>query len=272
MNLHCKRCGEPIPDEQTDLMHLAASCASCHAIFDISAEVASETSSGAKETSRPVQRRRPEVPLPKGITVEYVAQPASSDGIYRSAPTTPHQRLRIVHKWYQHKNLAFLIVVLFFGLPVGLSFLDPPDNPRTINLFAGVFLLALISGWTVVLYAAIATCLNRTTISVTEDHLIIKHWPLPWPGNKSVPLVELKHLYCEEFVANDGIERVPTRRYVGVYHLNAILQGGTTLHLIRRIPLPQQALYIEQTLEEALGIIDVEVPGEFSGATPTSDQ
>jgi len=46
-------------------------------------------------------------------------------------------------------------------------------------------------------YFIVAAVFNRTVIEVTEDTLFVKHGPLPWLGNRSIPIHRIKSVYAE---------------------------------------------------------------------------
>jgi hypothetical protein len=117
-------------------------------------------------------------------------------------------------------------------------------------------LLHVVAGITIT-YTAIAGLLNSTVIAVKGEELSITHGPLPWRGNMSIAVNELEQLFCEEKVhrGKNGTTRT--------YDVSAVLRGGRSVRLLKGLTEVQQALYLEQAIEENLGIIDVDVPGEL---------
>jgi hypothetical protein len=95
---------------------------------------------------------------------------------------------------------------------------------------------------------------NSTRIAVEGGILTVRHGPLPWPGNRSLPVADLQQLFCEEVVGSKGSRS---------YRLNAVLKTGKKLRLVTALKEPDQALYLEQLLETRLGIVDVAVAGEY---------
>jgi hypothetical protein len=106
-------------------------------------------------------------------------------------------------------------------------------------------------------YGAIAGLFNRTVIAASKDKLSIRHGPIPWPGNRDIPTADLKQLFCEEVITRG--KNGPS----ATYHLAAMLDDGKKIRLIKSLPEPDQALYLEQALESRLGIVDVEMEGEY---------
>jgi hypothetical protein len=96
---------------------------------------------------------------------------------------------------------------------------------------------------------------NRTRISIESGDLIVRHGPLPWPGNRTIPTDDLTQLYCEEHIGSKGSRS---------YSLNAMTKSAKKkISLLARLPDADQVLYLEQLLEQRLGLVDVPVAGEF---------
>jgi len=80
---------------------------------------------------------------------------------------------------------------------------------------------------------------------------------LPWPGNKSVASYEVKQLFSKEKI-NHGKNGTHYS-----YTVQAKMADGRSETLVRGLTEAEQALYIEQQLEQFLGIKDEAVPGEL---------
>jgi hypothetical protein len=92
-------------------------------------------------------------------------------------------------------------------------------------------------------YLSLARFLNRTVIEVTPEFLTVRHGPVPWPGDLTLPVDELKRFYCY----NKG-----SRATSGCIQFNcvgAMTKGGSIVDLVIRLPDIAQALVIKQALE-----------------------
>lgn len=45
-------------------------------------------------------------------------------------------------------------------------------------------------------YFVVCTFFNRTVVSISHEFLEVKHGPLPWMGNRRIPVGEVAQLYC----------------------------------------------------------------------------
>lgn len=48
-----------------------------------------------------------------------------------------------------------------------------------------------------------------------------------------------------------------------IYDLVAVMKSGGERPIVKSLPEPAQSLFLEQRIEERLGIVDVEVGGEY---------
>jgi hypothetical protein len=90
-------------------------------------------------------------------------------------------------------------------------------------------------------YYLVARLVNRTVVTVTARELSMRHGPLPWPGNRSVVLQQMKEFRCGKRTS---------RNYAGdvwqTYTLNAVLEDGQQVELLHRIGSPGAANILRQ--------------------------
>jgi hypothetical protein len=98
-------------------------------------------------------------------------------------------------------------------------------------------------------YATLATLLNRTVITVTSEFLTARTGPLPWSGNRTLPTDEIEELNCDQ--EPDAAER---ERHYG-YRINALTKTAGTVELVKELDRAQ-ALFIKQELARWLKIVD----------------
>lgn len=228
MPIRCVSCRKDIPAKDVNLDHALAKCRACHAVFDFRDQV---------KTATPRKEREP-VPMPTSLVV--VEGPRTLD---------------IVRKWGRRPGYFFLFFSSFWNLVVA-SFVVNPGAPGELWLFMTPFILIGLG----TAYMALAMLLNQTIIQVEDSELRVSHHPLPWPGAKRVDPTQIRQLYCSEYVAYTQNKQPQYRMKV-----HAVMRGGSRLDLISGIEDAGQALYLEQLLEEHLGIEDRRVKGEYQG-------
>jgi hypothetical protein len=85
----------------------------------------------------------------------------------------------------------------------------------------------------------------------------VRHGPLPSPGNRRVFTSDLKQLYCTEKLHRHKNSCSTT------YELQAQLRDGQKLTLLSGLDQLDQALYVEQQVEQHLRIPDQRMPEEI---------
>lgn len=248
MPITCPTCGAAPPGVDVDLERGIGKCRYCSALFDISDQLAAV--SGAA-----IQRRRAPVPMPAAVRV--IASPAIEiEPGYRDAPAR-RPPVTIVRRWRESSAYVIALFCVFWNAFLVFWYRITVDAPIIFKLFP----LIHVGAGLYMTYRTLATLLNTTTITVGDDELSVRHHPLPWPGGLRVPAAELAQLFTEEQITEtkNGVSRS--------YHLGAVLKDGTKQRILANLPEPDQALFLEQQIEERLGIVDVEVGGEWQGPT-----
>ena len=217
--LICPACAAPIRQEDVHLAAGLATCASCGSQMNLTATFSPD------ET--PVQRRAP-VALPKGMTYE----------------NTLHGT-QITRTWFTPAAFGLLLFCVFWdGFLVFWYFTvkktGAPDIALMlpiVHVLVGVFLS----------YFAAASFLNRTHVTVERGLLQIRHAPLPWPGPRGLGTAQIRQLFCKRHVSRskNGV-RIS-------WQLWALTDAGVRRKLLSGLEL-DQALYLEQELEKALGL------------------
>lgn len=229
MQIRCVSCRKDIPAKDVNLDHALAKCRACHAVFDFRDQV---------KTATPSKKREP-VPMPTSVVV--VEGPRTLD---------------IVRKWGRGPGYFLLFFAGFWNLLLSSFVFGPGASDAFTWLFITPFILIGLG----TAYTALAILLNRTIIQVEDSELRVSHHPLPWPGATRVDPTQIHQLYCSEYVAYTQNKRPQYRMKV-----HALMRDGSHLDLIRGIEDAGQALYLEQLLEEHLGIEDRRVKGEYQG-------
>jgi hypothetical protein len=259
VDIACERCGAPIPAADVNLDARLAKCRACNAVFDFTTQLrkASAEAPLAAVPDASLQRRRPPVPMPEGITIVEDEGGDPSPGDYREAPARPG-RLVISRSWFNNQLFFMLFFCIAWDAFLVFWYSTATRGPSSFSIIAIVFPIAHVAVGVGLTYRTLAGFLNKTWITVTPEALTIRHKPLPWRGNRTIPASELEQLYCEESVSNDK-DGSSSR----TYKLSAWLKDGRKLELLASLPSPDQALFLEQRIEDRLGIVDAPVGGEY---------
>ena len=249
--IDCPACGASLAERDIDFDRRLGTCGHCRALIDLKDRL---PPAAAGEEDR---RRRGPVPMPASVT----------------AVATPHgPALR--YRWFQPACLFFLafsvvwlaMVVGIFGTGLAIGADAPAEMGAPLRWFnfawivMGAFFLCIGLGGVVL---SVAGLVNGTTLLVERDRLSVRHGPIPWLGNAQFPRDELEQLYCRRktvpHAGSDGHGPSASTSY----SLNAVTRDGRS-HLLTSSPDPETVLYLEQRLEQELGIRDKPVAGEMA--------
>lgn len=232
MTIYCRNCGVQVAEENIDKAQRLVKCGSCNSIFSIQGLF----------PEQPMSRPKPEIPLPEGIKVVH-----------------DEEGFKIIRDWTKVYGILLGAFAGFWGFAAvrGIQSISvlTPGNIFTIVL---TLLPALIAG-----YCAAAFFRNKTTITVGHTNIKLTQAPLPmpYPGNKSFKLCSIKQLYIRERISYSSKSR--TKNYF--YDLHLIDGGNRHLKILSSLRSKEQALYIEQEIEQYLGIQDVDIEGTVRG-------
>ena len=226
MTLTCPSCGAKVSITEDASRYRCEYCGNEHILNDHTTALAAPT---------PI---RPVITVPSSVWIE-------KDG----------QSARIIQRWFSFKYIpmaffcvawdAFLIFWYSMALGGGL--------PWIFSVFPVVH-LAVGVGLT---YSTLCGFFNRTVLEITRDELSIWFEPLPWIGEKTIKLTEVKQLFCKEKVSRG--ENSTTSQY----QLLAVTRDNRQIHLVDNLDSPDVALFIEQQIERWLKIKDYPVAGEY---------
>lgn len=244
MKIDCAECGARILAEDVDLPTSMAKCRNCNAVFSFADRV---------RRAPVVQRERLRAPRPEGIVVRETDAKFTEPG-YRNAPKNGGS-ITIVRRWFSPHFIFLTFFCVAWDAFLVFWYSTATSGPGPFALIAVIFPLAHVAVGVGLTYYTIAGYVNRTTFHLDAHSLTVRHAPLPWKGNHTLAREDIQQLYCEEQV-NQG-KNGPTRSY----YLSAVLVDGRQ---VRLASMPaEQARYIEDLLEERLGISDMSVPGEI---------
>ncbi len=202
-------------------------------------------------------------------------EPSQGSG-YRNADIAPgprpSARASIRWNWTWGGAAIFVLLVGLAGC-VGLVLLarlfarlvmyDHP--PRIIAIVLSILACMSVLGALALLWCAVAAACNSTRVWVADGILWVEHGPIPWPGGRRIYASDIEQLWCEryeyEVPNNRGAPRIET-----AFRLMVAQKRGEPVPLLDHLRNPEDGLYIEQLLEQALGIADTHVSGEIPRA------
>jgi hypothetical protein len=247
MKIDCNECGARIPAKDLDLPTSMAKCRACNAVFSFAERVRPAAIS---------QRQRLRAPRPDGLEVRETQRRSTEPG-YRDAPREEGS-VTVVRRWFSPHIifLAFFCIVWDGFLISWYSNLT--STPNSFSQIFALFPLVHVAVGVGLTYSTIAGFFNRTTLTLDERTLSVRHGPLPWKGNHTLAREDIQQLYCEHRVRHG--KNGPSH----TYYLSAMLIDGRSVRLGSMAI--DQARYIEDLFEERLGIADMQVPGEVRTA------
>ncbi|MEM6334806.1 MAG: hypothetical protein AAF823_15840 [Planctomycetota bacterium] len=240
--LTCRSCGANIHADDVNTAAGIAKCRHCGAVFMFGNAVGAGPVAG--QANAPAQPRvREEIEKPSGFEIEEDAY-----------------RFRITQRWF---SWAVIVLVVFaVGWNVGIWF--------GISTVAGDLSGSSPVGWLMLLffvpfvligvafaYGVVTMFVNSTTIDVNDRELAVRHGPLPVPGNKTLPSLDIQQLYCKQRVHHGKNGTSVT------YALHVKLKGGRDEKVLSNLRQQSHALYVEQQVERVLGLKDEAVAGEM---------
>jgi hypothetical protein len=131
-----------------------------------------------------------------------------------------------------------------------------------ITLSQGIWLMAAFGSIHALIgvglaYFNIASFLNHTDIRIDASKVSIKHRPIPWFGQKEIPVANIQQLYVKERThrGKNGTSVTYAVHYLDSAQRERNLLGG--------LISASQATYIENEIEKTLGIKNQAVRGEY---------
>ncbi|MEM8906516.1 MAG: hypothetical protein AAGD05_01615 [Bacteroidota bacterium] len=231
MQLQCPQCNHAIQSDDVHLASQTAKCSNCHAIFNFSTALETET-----------VPMRPEIFLPKGMEILKL-----------------RSELELQISWRDTLNsflVFFTIVWNIFVLPFAIFAILSGE----LMILLGLSLhLAVGIG---LLYYIITAVFNTTFVTVDHHHLHIEHRPLkvPFYPNQDFPVMDIDQIYVNKYVKSKTNGRPDY-----AFSVEAILKNKRHVRLVRGLQHPDQALYVEQEIERFLQIKDRPVTEEWKG-------
>jgi len=167
--------------------------------------------------------------------------------------------LRIWWRWF-HPAVFFLLpfaiawnafLVGWYGMATG----DMGGAPFLFRFVFLVFPLAHVAVGVGLAYVVLTMLFNRSHVVVDRGTLTVTHGPLPWPG-ATLNSDDVEQIYCNR-VGGKNSDSSPT------FSVQARLKDGSVKTLLSNVQASEEALYLEQAIEQHLRIRDLPVAGEL---------
>ncbi len=161
--------------------------------------------------------------------------------------------LVIEYSWFK---LKYLLILMAAPLCSYIIIESEYINGSFRHISLPVVVVLLICG--IILYYSLTRLLNTTLITVNRGRIKIEHKPLPISRGAIVNREELTQLYVTR--------QMRTKRYdfySATYQINAILANKEVITVIQGLSDARQGQFIEQKIEQFLGIKDIAVDGEL---------
>lgn len=235
MHLSCRSCAQTISADDVDLGSGWAKCRQCHAVFPFRTPGEAGRDDG----------KRPRVALPQRFVVE--DRPGG---------------FRLVRKWWSPKYifLLFFVVVwdgfLAFWYAGAIFGVGKSDAPGAVGVVVLLFPLLHVAVGALLTYTVVCGFVNKTVIDVDMSGVRVKHGPLPWGGNHDLARRDVDQLYCVEKATRNNNSTSTS------YTVRARLRDGKSLDFLKDLDDLEQALFVEQEIEDALRIEDRRMAGE----------
>lgn len=161
--------------------------------------------------------------------------------------------LSIRWRWFRASSLFLIPFALFWnGILVTMAAGVSEGFRHPERLLVGLVVPHVWVGVGLA-YACVANLLNSTTITSRFGRLTVKVGPLPWRGNRAFDANDLSQLFVVERRGNRGAT---------TFDVCAVTRDGRRQQLVN-LPQPDQAAFVERRVEQALGVVDRPVEGEY---------
>jgi len=190
----------------------------------------------------PVQSLAPAEEPPPGI-------PQPAEIITDSDGNSCH----LERRWFSRTTVGLAVFCVFWDGFLILWYLIAVFSKSGKEMFLGPIAHVFIG--IILTYITLAGFVNRTVISFDRQNLTVRHRPLPWWGNRTIPMREIDQIFTRK--SNVKVNNAPT------YDLCYIQSGAKKpKKLLSGLDSPDTARFIEQQVENWLNITDRPVPGE----------
>ena len=228
--LMCPHCKNVVSSGNVNTEKLVAKCPDCQSVFSF-----------AKDKDY-ILKERSKINVPDDIE------------IWKQA-----NGLRISYKWNDPVKQILWLEIAFWILifVLGIFMLNSGNSAS----YSAVEVLVFVIFGCILAYLLVSIFINHTQIDISQSQVSIQNKPLITPFslfNKQYRNEDIEQVYCHQYKAYPKIGKP-----VFAYSVTAITKDKSTHDLVRGIQDRNLALYIEQEIEEQLGISNRYVQGEI---------
>ncbi|WP_437672883.1 hypothetical protein [Sorangium sp. So ce131] len=233
LTVACVKCSRAVSVKELDEDSGFAVCRRCGAMFEIpSADLdeAREDLPGLESYGR--------ISMPPSY---HVSSTSLEPTVYRESHRRNFEMIWPLEDIGAHRSMnIFLSTLMWLGTYVMTTIPKKEELGIRITFFSMLAIPALITT-----YLLLISFINRTHLSITNGVLRVRHAPLPWAGNITLPVDDIQQLYCS---------RTKLGRQRTFYELVARLKSGNTCPVVSRLEHPATAMFLQQRVQEALGL------------------
>ncbi|MCC7014908.1 MAG: hypothetical protein IT454_20265 [Planctomycetes bacterium] len=227
--LQCPACASNYTKESIDATRGVFVCGHCGALATLPG------------TPLQAPRARPKAPMPSSVKLERDERGA-----------------QLTWRWFQplHVLLACFCIAWDGFLVVWYSIVF---GGEVVNWIMMLFPIGHLAVGVALTYATLAGFVNSTRITLDRRELSVRHGPLPWAGNRTLPAADIAQLYCKSKVRRGKRGSTST-----TYELWLATKSNRSFKLVGGAESDEQVIFLEQWLETALGLENREMPGELA--------
>ena len=231
MQLHCPNCQHNIEEDNINVVKTIAVCKSCNNLFDFTNEL--------KHATLPVPHHEV-VHVPSGVDL-----------------TEYRDSLEITLDWRRSSSSFLFMFSLFWnGFMVVWCSIALMNGAWPMLLFSIPFIA--VGVW--LLYSSVGYMFNTTTFFVDEHFLAVEHRPINFLAqrDKYYTPEEVDQLYVKRHSPGES-----NGRKVYAYEVHLKLKNGKDVNLIKNLKSEDAAWFIEQRIEQYMGIENRKMPDEW---------
>ena len=241
LEITCPDCHRAVDADDVNINNLIGKCSNCDSVFSIADQLGGLISDNQPSGFASVER--PPIAKPDKVTID-------NNGV----------TLSINYSWSNTATKIFLtFFCAFWDIFMIVWFAIAISSEEWAMAAFGIIHGLVGVGIT---YTCVAMWVNSTFIRVDATEINIRHEPLPWPGAMSLNPSELEQLYTVESVSSSRNSSSVSYSY----ELHGHLKKGQRRKLVSGLDNVDQCLYLEQQIEDFLGIEDRPERGEVSRA------
>lgn len=245
--LNCISCGNAIAADDVNLQNMVAKCRQCNAVFSFMPQNTSTASFLEYKD-----------PLEQTLTEDFLQRPTSGREVEMPSGVIMERdfgELRFTIPWRKTRRWGFflLFTIIWNGILTPFIVMGIATGSWEILLFTSIH---TIVGVSFLLYT-LGLMFNKTSIVVTSQGVDIKNGPIPIPfnPNRFMAVREIQQLFVEEYVPSKTNGRPDY-----TYAITALTSSHERQRLVGGFSQPGYALYLEQEIENFLGIKNKPIP------------